>query len=240
MLKDVGRTAVYVAIVILDSLPFGVTPGQLAKICFANSVCSRARALAFVSHGLATGHLVLIPGPQSWTKRRLIPQPAFRDILRGILAGLMGAGQDIAPELSDTIPLLADDRHFAVAMTALGQIATQAARLGVSPIPAIEFFTERDGGLRMLQHLAGRQEPLRARLLDTAQLFKTEVARRCGVSRIHLDTVLADAAQAGFLSMPTPNRVVFAPALDEAFERWVILQIQSLRYIARAMRAAAT
>lgn len=237
MVRDFGRVAIGIALAVLDLGPSGVTAGILAKTCVENGACSRARALAFVDHGLGVGLLDLTPGVQSWTKRRLIVRPAFRHIFRAPPIRVIGAALELAPDLAEAAPRLADDSKFALGILAIGYLAKNARRLGVPPNPIMEFFIARECGLLVLQHLAGQQASGRERLLQAARIVKFDVARRCGISRAHLDTLLADAEGAGLLSLAGRNRAIFDPALDEAFSQWAVLQIQGLRYMARAMAA---
>lgn len=235
MFKDLGRAAMYLALVVLDRMPGGATAGVLVSACVAGGAGSRARVLAFVDRGLSSRCFTLVPGSQPWTKRRLILEGAFRDTLRRSLSGAMNALRNIAPEVADAVPLLCDDDRFAAAAASLAVLARDGPALGMPAMPAVAFFIHRDGGLRLLQDLVGRQEPDRARLLTAARLPMSEVARRCGVSRIHLETLLEDAAAAGLLSRPTRDLVAFSAALNEDFERYVAVQIEGLRFIARAM-----
>ncbi len=238
MVRDFGRVAVGIALLVLDLRSSGVTTSQLARICVENGACSRARALAYADRGLGAGLLELDPGVQSWTKRRLIVRPAFRHIFRAPPMRVLRAALELAPDLAEAAAHLADDGKFALGMLAIGYLAKNARRFGIPPNPVMEFFIARECGLLVLQHLAGRQASGRERLLENARILKFEVAQRCGVSRAHLDTLLADAAAAGLLSLPGRKRVIFDPALDEAFSQWAVLQIQGLRYMARAMTAA--
>jgi hypothetical protein len=236
MFKDLGRAAMYLALVVLDRMPGGATAGVLARACVAGGAGSRARVLAFVDRGLASRCFTLAPGSQPWTKRRLILAAAFRNILRRSMSATMNAVSEMAPDVADAVPLLADDDRFAAAAAALAVLARDGAALGMPPMPAVAFFIHRDGGLRMLQDLVGRQKPDRSRLLTAAQLPMTEVAERCGFSRIHLETLLEDAAAAGLLSRPTRDVVIFSAPLNADFERYIAVQIEGLRFVARAMK----
>jgi DNA-binding transcriptional regulator LsrR (DeoR family) len=92
--------------------------------------------------------------------------------------------------------------------------------------------------MRILQHLVLRQPAERTRLLEAAPLSRAQMSRRYGVSRTHINRILADAEAAGAITLPAPDRVAFAPAFSDEVEAYFAGQFQVLRVVAQTMAAA--
>jgi DNA-binding transcriptional regulator LsrR (DeoR family) len=102
----------------------------------------------------------------------------------------------------------------------------------------IMLFLERECGMRILQHLMQEQAPDRERMLESAPISRNQLSQLYGVSRAHINRLLADAEARGLLSFPTPRRVVFSPELSEDYERTMAAVIQ--RYHAAYLATLAT
>jgi non-ribosomal peptide synthetase component F len=98
-------------------------------------------------------------------------------------------------------------------------------------------FNKRVGGMLMLYDLLASQPPDRARLLEEAPLSRAALSRRFDVSRAHVNAMLAEAGEAGLLSCPAPDRVVFSQRLSDAMERHYAQFIQLTRAAARVALA---
>jgi hypothetical protein len=59
------------------------------------------------------------------------------------------------------------------------------------------------------------------------------------VSRVHINRLLSDAAAAGLLSCPTPDRLCFSPAMSEEIELVLLVTLQTTRAAGSAALAAA-
>jgi hypothetical protein len=82
--------------------------------------------------------------------------------------------------------------------------------------PPVAFFLDREAGMLLLLDLIGAQEPGRRRLLEAARISRSAVSRRYGVSRAHINKLLAES---GYIESVERDRVVFKPALSRAMER---------------------
>jgi hypothetical protein len=189
---------------------------------------------AFVDYALKAGRLEVAPGSAHWTQRPLIPSPEFFDVLRRRMAGAIRATSPLEPALEWAAERLADDSVLAAVHLRMAYVATNLTSFGAPKLPPIEFFMEREGGLKILQALIGRQDPVRARLLEVAVFSRTEVASECGVSRVHLNKLLEDAEAKGLLVRDGRARIVFDPALNDSYELWAALQVQATRLVAEA------
>ena len=240
LLKDLGRTAIYVGAFALYAFLGTLTQSGLIAALTASGVASRSRVISFVDRAIATGRLGMSPGPLPWTQRPLTPRPVFVEVLRDLLAGGLRAIGPIDPTVALAARSLSNDRTVAAAYVTLGRTSGAMRSLGAPPLPRIEFFMQRDGGLKVLQELLLDQDPGRARLLEDTRLSKTDIARRSGVSRIHLNTLLEDAEAAGLLTRVGRSRIVFDRALSDSYELWVAIQIQGARLIAETILAHET
>lgn len=240
LLKDLGRTTIYVGAFALYAFLGTLTQSGLIAALTASGVARRSRVIAFVDRAIATGRLAVAPGSSPWTQRPLIPRPVFVEVLRDLLAGGLRAIGPIDPTVALAARSLSSDRTLAAAYVTLGRTSGALGALGAPLLPRIEFFMQRDGGLKVLQELLLDQDPGRVRLLEAARLSKSDIARRGGVSRIHLNTLLADAEAAGLLTRVGHGRIVFDPALSDSYELWVAIQIQGARLVAETILAHET
>jgi hypothetical protein len=237
MLKDIGRTTLYLLVLMAESILPLLTVGDLCRFGVAVGAGSRGRVRAYVDFALANGRLELEPGDRPWTERRLIVRPSFRlPVINGLI-GMMEPLGFVAPALPASAERLRRDVGVTAALVEIERIWMSAARLGVPRLPEIEFFLGRDGGMTVLNDLLLRQDPGRAALLEAAPLRRREISARYRISRGHLERVLKDAAAAGLLQVGA-REIVFAPALSEAYTQWSAILLQALRRIAAAILAA--
>jgi hypothetical protein len=240
LMKDLGRTSIYMAAYVLSALPGGLTLSGLIAPLVANRVANRGRIVAFVERALATGRLEVAPGPLPWTQRPLILRSAFVEVLRDRAVGALTIIGRVDPTCALAATRLSDDRALEVAYFKTAEITALVQTWGAPHLPRIEFFMTRDGGLKILQGLLLRQPSSRARLLEASTFSKTDLAKRCAVSRIHLDTLLEDAESEGLLVRAGRGAVMFDPALSDSYELWIAMQIQAARLVAEAVLAHET
>jgi hypothetical protein len=239
MLKDLGRAALWLGAMILDASPGGLTVSGLAATAALRQVCSRGRVLAFVHYGLDTGRLALTPGSEPWVRRRLTLTPAFIDPTRRRLVAQFEAAALLAPEVAAALSRLTPDIAVRQACISIGMLLTLRPELNRNPGgPLRQIFIARDGGMRMLQHLMLGQTKTRARLLECAPISRAELSRRYGVSRTHVNRLLADAEAAGALRLEGRDRVVFSPTFSEEVEAFIAGQFQVVRLVAQGMSDA--
>jgi hypothetical protein len=219
MLADMGRTAIYITLLLADAQPEGASVAAIAAFNQETGATSRGRVAQFIRFGQDAGEIAVPPGSEHWTRRRLILRPAFVERVRRRAIIEAHAIARFMPEIASLPDKLGDPetfRRFLVWSTVLMPPAFYAE----TP-RAIMLFLERECGMRMLQHLALEQSPDRARMLETAPISRNQLSRLYGVSRAHINRLLADAEAQGFLSFPAPGRVVFSPTLSDAFERTI-------------------
>ncbi len=234
--RDRGRWGLYVTAVVLGYLPGDLTAAALAASAEQHEVASRGRARAFVDYALKTGRLELAPGPAPWTQRSLRVMPSLLAPIRSGIGGLMDAAAPVATDLAGARGLLARDEDVSAAVVEIIQVMLAIRAAEIPPITPVDFFSAREGGLRVLEGLVTAKDPPGPGPLERATIAKAETARRFHISRAHLNLMLADAEAAGWLSHPTRQTVIVSPALREGYLRWAALQIQGLRLVAQALR----
>ena len=86
----------------------------------------------------------------------------------------------------------------------------------------------------VLFDLLTAQEPERRRLLEAARISRYALARRYGVSRAHINKLLAES---GCIECVESDRVLFKPALSRAMERHFAAVFELNHCAARALLA---
>ncbi len=238
LLKDLGRASLWLGAMILDTIPGGLTVSALAAAAAERQVCSRGRVLAFVHYALDTGRLTLSPGSEPWVRRRLVLTPAFLEPSRRRMSLQFRTVALLAPEVAAALPRLASDSVVQQSSVAAGMLLTVRPELNRNPGgPLRQIFIARDGGMRMLQHLMLRQPKVRERLLTAAPLSSAALSRRYGVSRTHVNRLLADAEAAGAVHLEGRDRVVFSEAFSDEVEAYFAGAFQCCRVIAQGITA---
>ncbi|HEY3948402.1 hypothetical protein [Phenylobacterium sp.] len=238
--RDLGRAALYLAALMLDSTPEGLTFARLAQAAADAQICSRGRALAFTQYALAAGRMTIEPpGFQPWARRRLTLSPEFMRPTRARLVDAFAATAILAPEVSEALPRLDSDEVIGRAAGVLAALLKLRPELNRNPGgPLRQIFIGRDGGMRILQHLMLSQPPDRPRLMAAAPLSRAELARCYSVSRTHVNRLLAEAAVAGALTLTSPGQVAFSAAFSDEVEAYFAGMIQVNRVVARMLMDA--
>lgn len=232
MLADIGRASLYAAAVILDAQPQGVSATALTAAAQGNQASSRGRVAQFIRFAQDAGEIVVPPGSEPWTRRRLTLRAVFVDRLRRRTISDARAISRIAPEIAPLVDSLEDDATYRRFLTWAGVLATRERVVG--PPTPITMFLNRTSGMRILYHFTLAQTPDRDRLLEETAISRNQLSLRYGVSRAHINRLLADAEGHGLLSCPKSTRVVFSPALSDDLERTLafIIQINRAAFVA--------
>ncbi|THD68531.1 helix-turn-helix domain-containing protein [Phenylobacterium sp.] len=236
--KDLGRFSLHLAALILAAEPEGLTVSALAAAAKANGTCSRGRVLAFVDYALRAGFLGLPAGEMAWTQRRLVVHEGFRRYFLDRMRSDLTALAVVAPRTAAAADRVSEIPAFDAGLRFMGLLAQARGDLFKNPEVPVGFFLTRDGAFRILQYLLLQQPPGRERLLETAQVDRSEIARAAGVSRPHVNRVLHEAAVAGLIAWLTPRRIQFAPELSQDLERHYAFSLQALRLLALQIQAA--
>ena len=229
MFRDLGRSALYVAAVILDTTDSGLTASDLVIAARAQGAASRGRVMAFLRYAESMGEITVPPGGGAWTRRRLQLAPAFVERLRkgNLLYAAAAAG--LFPELAPLSEKLSSDSYFRRYLLCMG-IASQAIPgAATAPGPGQTLFLNRDRGMSMVFRWMISQPRPRSRLLEAAALSRSRLSAEFGVSRIHINRLLNDALAMGLIACPSPDRILFSQTLSDDIEQVLLVTLQITR-----------
>lgn len=196
-----------------------LTAHGLSQVCKARDIGSPGRALKYVEHLLRYGLVSTEPAEGRWTTHRLILGPLlishYRARLRAMLEGML----IFDPIAQAALDLIDTDEFLPLCITLAGANGDNSALARRVYAQGVGLFLERDCGMLMLLDLMLAQPADRSRLLERAPLSRYGLARDYGVSRAHINKLLADAAAADLLSLEDDGAaVVFSPHLSEVLE----------------------
>lgn len=234
LLEDLGRSSLYLAAIVLDKSPGGLTAANLVAATQANKTSSTGRVTEFLRLAQDAGDLVVPGGSERWTRRRLQLKPRFLERMRGRIAIEIDGARIIDPALPPST-LLADDAALAHFCLWLGLLSTTHRSLIAGPWTPIEIFLSRKCGGRILSRMIADQAPDRDRVMEAVTISRSGLAREFGVSRAHINKMLADAQAAGALTLAGADRVQFSPAFSDNAAHTFALVLQLMR---TAMRGA--
>jgi CRP-like cAMP-binding protein len=185
----------------------------------------------FIRYAQDAGEIAVPPGSEHWTRRRLILRPAFTERLRQRTFIDARAVARLAPEVASMADKLKDDgvyRRF----LAWSSLLTTSTTISGTLTPTM-LFMHRQNGMQILHHLMLAQAPDRTRMLEEAPISRNQLSQTFGVSRAHINRLLADAEAQGLLTCPNPTRVVFSPILSRDYERTraFLFQISHAAYL---------
>lgn len=234
LLEDLGRSSLYLAAIVLDQSPDGLTATNLIAATQANRTSSTGRVTEFLRLAQDAGDLVVPGGSERWTRRRLILKPRFLDRMRRRMAIEIEGARIIDPALPSP-SLLDDPGALANFCFWLGALSTVHRDMVAGPWTPIEIFLSRKCGGRILSRLIADQPRQRERLMEAVSISRSGLAREFGVSRAHINKMLADAQDAGALSLSGTDRIEFTEMFSDNVAHTFALVIQFMR---AAMRAA--
>ena len=231
ILKDVGTGSIALLALAQQHSPDGLTAASLLSACVSRDLASRGRVRAFLDLCFRYGQILTLDRAEPWTRRKLSLHPGLITAYRERFMVELGAISILYPELEARQADLQDEQTFLDIMMWIGvfsQIRPDVL-LNHASNPPMEMFVHRAGGMLMLFDLMLGQAPGRARLLEVAPISRYGLAKRYGVSRIHVARTLADAEAQGLMSFPSANTVVFTPKLSDALEAQTALLFQWIR-----------
>jgi hypothetical protein len=214
--KDIGRATICVTALTLHLVGV-LTAHALTTACVDSGVSSAGRVQQLVRRCQDAGEMTVEPGAGMWTRRRMRVGPGLIRMLRERALIDLAAMLRLAPELSAAAEVVRTEDGFAAYALAIGVLVTQRPDMfNFRSTPPIAFFLDREAGMLTLFDLLGAQDPARRRLLEAAPISRYALSRRYGVSRAHINKLLAES---DYIECVESDRVVFKPALSRALER---------------------
>ena len=229
ILSDRGRTVVSLFALYLHHIPppgeaeAGLTVGRMQALCRQTGLCSNGRASAMVSVLRFGGYLA--PGMRDGDRRRrvLVPTALF---LREQKQRWSMQFEAMIPLFVSAPSILAaiEDTAFTTAFTTAFLRRLGASYFGgfrlIRQVPVLAELIESNAALLMLGVLLLRAGPEKLEPAGRPVAIATAgLARRFGVARAHVRTLLIEAEHARLIDRDTETgRVVVLPALAAAVE----------------------
>ena len=214
--KDIGRATICVVALTLHMVG-ELSVHSLTAACGDGGIASAGRVQQLVRRCQDVGAMTVDAGAGLWTRRPMRVGAGLIGVLRERALIDLRVTQQLAPELAGAAEAAQTDDGFVTYSLAVSMLATlRRDMFNFRSTPPIAFFLDREAGMLMLFDLLGAQEPDRGRLLEAAPISRYALARRYGVSRAHINKLLAESDYIEFVEQ---GRVAFKPALSRAMER---------------------
>ncbi len=208
--KDAGRYLAAMWAIHLH-LSGGLTLPRLKQLCVASGFLSPGRARDLLRLLLHLEFIERLSGSGGRTPAHYAPTALFMAAWRSHLEAALGAARILEP----AVDLVLDGLEAPAVLEALSRIhsgALLAAAGGVDQGGAyIRIFMHRHGGNQIAWTLltAGEDEAFPPEVAATINI--SELARRFGVSRIHIKRLFDDAEREGLLRWQGKNQVALEP-----------------------------
>jgi hypothetical protein len=214
--KDIGRASICVTALTLH-LMGGLTVQTLTAACVEAKLSSAGRVQQVVRRCQDIGEMVVAPGAGLWTRRPMRLGDGLIGALRARALIDFNAALPLAPDLAAAAELPDTDEGFVNYLLCISTIISQRRDFfAFMESPPVNFFLDREAGMSILFDLIGAQAPVRERLLEEAKISRYALSRRYGVSRAHINKLLAES---GHIDCVASDRVVFSQTLSDAMER---------------------
>jgi hypothetical protein len=214
--KDIGRATICMTALALHMIG-DLTVHTLTAACVGTGISSAGRVQQLVRRCQDIGEMIVEPGAGLWTRRPMRVGEGIIRLLRERALIDLTAMLPLAPELSAAAEIAQTDEGFAAYLLAISMSINQRQDVfSFRSSPPIAFFLDREAGMLLLFDLIGAQDPDRQRLLEAASISRYALSRRYGVSRAHINKLLAES---GYIAFIESDRVAFKPALSRAMER---------------------
>jgi hypothetical protein len=227
-MKDLGRMTIAAVAIALTGQETPLTAYELQRNCQYFGVSSPGRVFSVARWMIEAGDWTLDADDGRWTRRRLALTPRFLETIAGRILADLEAATLLSTAADGAIRALRRDaglvRLFLIraALTSAGQPDAFHPR----EMPIANLFMQREAGMLMLFDLAGQSPAGGARLISSAPFSRRALAQRFDVSRAHVNGLFGEAAAAGYVSLPSADRIAFPPTTSLALERLLALLFQ--------------
>ena len=232
--KDIGRASICVTALTLH-LMGGLTVQALTAGCVEAKLSSAGRVQQVVRRCQDIGEMIVEPGAGMWTRR---PMRLGDGLVRALRVRALidyKAALGLAPELADAAELADTDDGFVDYLLCISTfVALRRDLFSFESAPPISFFLEREAGMSILFDLVGAQSAVRERLLEEARISRYALSKRYGVSRAHINKLLAES---GHIDVVASDRVAFSETLSSAMERHFSLVFHLNHCAAQVLRS---
>ncbi|HEX2593390.1 MAG TPA: hypothetical protein VHL34_17950 [Rhizomicrobium sp.] len=241
VLRDRGCYFIGVALVMLHH------QGQLTAANLKTAVtsvlreASNGRVRAFLQRMTASNHLVPALNTRGKPSRTLMPSAKFFETFQTHRRAVGAAVVLVDPALLDLHDAMAGTGYPAVEAILTLLAAERPDVFADAPGDGVFYFFSREAGFTLLFDLLLSQPAARTHLLEGTSVSVYGLAKRHGVSRVHVLRLLDDSEKEGWLTFDREARTVrFAEKFSERFERHCAMHFLLHQEAARRYRASPT
>lgn len=214
----------------------GLTISRLKALCAEQGICSGGRAEAIVAVMRLFGYLEAAPGAQDRRVRRLVPTERMIESYRKRWKVALAAIEHVLPEVRAAHDAMARDEFTSAMVCQFAEHFIGGVRL-LNHSTDLMLFAERNAGFLVMFSLlqgGGPDDAFASRQPLTVSI--SALARRFGVSRVHVRKLLSDAAAQGFIARPEGSEgpVILLPKLVTAAQNFLATAFLFVAYCARA------
>jgi hypothetical protein len=226
---DRGRYLIGLAALALSGAG-NLTAASLKSLVAAMNVASPGRVAAFLTLMRDQGHLTMTRLPDGGLDRHLAMSARYIDHFRRHRMSVVRGLAVVEPTALGVEAALAGPSYPAIEMVICGVHAAHRSLFQTDRADPMYGLIERTGALTILFDLTLGQAPDRRRLLEETSFSVSGLARRHRVSRVHVKAVLGEMTGQGLARIDEDSgRIIFTPALSEAFERTSALVMIALK-----------
>jgi hypothetical protein len=215
IMKDIGRSTICTTALTLD-FQGNLTVQNLTAFCVENQISSSGRVSEVVRRCQGTGQIIIDEGSGMWTRRPAHVGRTLANLMCERWMADLAAALTMEPELDGALALAATDLGYKSFMLTFARTSRRHRDIfAFGRTKPLDFFLEREAGMLILLDLMASQPAERARLLQAAPISRNAISRRYGVSRAHINKLLADSGHTDAIR----DRVFFSRELSDSLER---------------------
>lgn len=216
-LRDMGRFASGVWMLLLHDTPGGITLGRLSDLLVLAGISGRGRARSVLIYLRFIGYIEPDPSPGDGRVKRYRPAARMTSAFRDRYRREFEAAAPLDACFDAGLARLDDDAFFGAFMAALGELSLAGLPLLVEGNASLNIVSHRFGGMVLVAELValadtggGAFPPVGPTTYSLAAL-----ARTCGLSRTQARRILQAGADGGFLELTGEGELTLTPLLAE-------------------------
>jgi hypothetical protein len=177
----------------------GLTVSRMKKLCSDLGICSPGRAETMLILMRMFGQLETAPSAADRRTKILVPSRRLLESVQVRWLMQFNAMAQVLPEIAPAMAMVRRPEFAAALVRRLAERFLAGMRL-IEHSPGFELFADRNAGVMIAYSLLLAGEPGdRFPPQQPVKLSISAVARRFGVSRVHVRTLLRDAEEQGYL-----------------------------------------
>lgn len=216
-LRDMGRFASGVWMLLLHGAAGGITLGRLSDMLVLAGISGRGRARSVLIYLRFIGYIEPDPSTGDGRVKRFRPTGRMTKAFRDRFRREFEAAAPLDPCFGAALERLDDDLFFGAFMAALGELSLASLPLLVEGEPSLNIVSHRFGGMVLVAELVAQAAtdadafpPVGPTSYSLAALSRT-----CGLSRTQARRILKAGSDGGFLELTGEGQLTLTPLLAE-------------------------